>query len=406
MEFAKGRETMLDDLDNSKKPRSKSTNKKKSNGKPSSKVRKVSSNNVNTKRNSTQKSSSTNRPMSSKGKATSKGKAASKRKKRKKKIAFRIGITLLLLLILIVAVVSTIFVKTVNSMDIVNLDKNNLGITDSSELSKFNNYDKIKNILLFGVDSRTEGGSGRSDSIMLVTIDPIHNKLKVTSFMRDSRVSIDGYGEDKLNHAYAFGGPELAIKTINKNFGLNVKDFATVDFATLPKVIDSVGGIEIEITNEELPELNRLISSQNTLNNLNTALIPSAGLHTLSGYQVLAYSRNRNSSGGDYMRTQRQRVIIEALFKKGLSTSPTKYPKILNSVLPLITTNMKSNDILSLAKTVFSLGNGTIEQCRFPLDDYSWGDYADNNLWYLFFDRETTKNQVQEYIFDDISPTN
>ena len=395
MEGAKGREIMSDDLYNSRTNKSNGhSTKKRTEGHSSPKKKRPTSSEAIMKKKKSGVTSSVN----------TKGKSSSRKKKKKKK-ALRIIISLLFILALVAAIFTTIFIKTVNSMNIVDLNKDNLGITDHEELKDYDQYDKIKNIMLFGVDAENVGGAGRSDSMMLITIDPVHDKLKVTSLMRDARVLIDGYGEDKLNHAYAFGGPELAIKTINENFGLNIKDFATVDFATLPKVIDAVGGVEIEITSDELDDINEIITIYNGRLNTNTPTISSPGLQTLSGDQVLAYTRNRSSAGGDFMRTQRQRIVLEALFKKGLSTSPTKYPGILNNVLPLVTTSMTSSDILSLSKTVFSLGNGNLEQARFPLDDYSWGDYADDDIWYLFFDREVTKQQMKDYIFDDKSIT-
>ena len=128
----------------------------------------------------------------------------------------------------------------------VELNKEELGIASKDELDEFKDHEKIKNIALFGIDSAD--GVGRSDTMIIATIDPIHDKLKISSLMRDSYVNIKNHGTDKLNHAYAFGGPQLAINTINQNFGLNVEDFVTVDFASLPKIIDILGGIELNIT--------------------------------------------------------------------------------------------------------------------------------------------------------------
>ena len=133
-----------------------------------------------------------------------------------------------------------------NKLEKVEIDKDNIGITEEVE-EKLSQYsDSIINIALFGVDA-VDGEAGRSDSIMIATIDTVHKKLKLTSIMRDSYVAIDGHGNDKINHAYAFGGPQLAIKTLNENFDLNIEDFAVVNFETLPKIIDKLGGIELDI---------------------------------------------------------------------------------------------------------------------------------------------------------------
>ena len=123
-------------------------------------------------------------------------------------------------------------------MDKVEVDKSDLQISQEITNS-YNKSDKIKNIALFGVDA-PDDENGRSDSIMIVTIDPAHEKLKLTSIMRDSYVNIPGYGLDKISHAYAFGGPQLAIKTLNENFGLNITNFMTVNFSSLPIIIDTL----------------------------------------------------------------------------------------------------------------------------------------------------------------------
>lgn len=324
-------------------------------------------------------------------------------KKKKNSLAFKIGISILVVLLIILAVGTAIFVNTVNKMNIVELDSSNLGIAEKEDLIEYDEYTKIKNIMLFGTDASELDSTGRSDSMMILTVDPIHDKIKITSLMRDCYVPISGFGEDKLNHAYAFGGPELAIKTINEAFGLNIEEFATVDFSTLPRVIDLIGGVEIEVTPEEFNDINAVIEMDNRDFKKWTPLLVSPGVQTLSGDQSLSYSRNRSSDGGDFARTQRQRKVISALFAKALETPFASYPSILNKALPFVTTNMTSTDILSLAKNVLSITNGEIEQSRFPLDEYAEGGFIDD-VWYLLYDRDMTKQQMQDYIFDDKLP--
>ena len=227
---------------------------------------------------------------------------------------------------------------------------------------------KIKNIALFGLDS-TDGETGRSDAIMIATVDPIHNKVKLTSIMRDSYVYIDGYGNDKINHAYAYGGPELSIKTINENFGLNIEDFVSVNFSSLPVIINILGGVDIEITEEELQYINDYINDINNRDGTASPNITYAGVQHLDGTQALAYSRIRYTSGGDYKRTERQRTVLEALFNKLTSASVSSYNSLLNKVLPYVQTNLNTGDILSLGTNVLGIGNN-LEQDRFPRDGY------------------------------------
>ena len=324
-----------------------------------------------------------------------------KNKKKKKLLAFKIFITIISILLVIILAAVGVFYATLNKMDNVEINKDNLAVTPKEELEVYDNYKKIKNIALFGIDSAD--GIGRSDSTMIATIDPVHDKLKITSIMRDSYVNIDGYGYDKLNHAYAFGGPELSIKTINQTFGLNIENFVAVDFASLPVIIDILGGIQLDITNEEITceiNINNYIDGINESLGTNTPHIYSSGLQTVNGVQALAYSRIRYASGGDYERTHRQRIVLEQLFEKALNISPTHYASFINQILPYVQTNLAASDILSLATKVVTMGGGTLEQDRFPRDGYCWGENI-NGIYYLGFDESTTKQQMMDYIFDD-----
>ena len=324
---------------------------------------------------------------------------SSRNKKRKKKsLGFKIFITIIIILFVIALAGIGVFYSTLSKMDNVELNKDNLGITSTEELEVYDNYKKIKNIALFGIDSAD--GVGRSDSMMIATVDPVHDKLKITSIMRDSYVNIEGYGYDKLNHAYAYGGPELSIKTINQTFGLNIEDFVAVDFASLPKIIDILGGIELNITDEELQYINGYIDDINSKSGTSSPYIGYAGYQTVNGVQALAYSRIRYTAGGDYERTHRQRIVLEGLFEKALAVSATQYPTIINQILPYVQTNLGATDILSLATKVATMGGGTLEQDRFPRDGYGEGQMIDG-VYYLVFDEATTKQQMMDYIFDD-----
>ena len=322
----------------------------------------------------------------------------SKKRKKKESLGFKIFIGFLCVLLAIAVVGGGYFVGLLSKMDNVDIDKDNLGIVEE-ELKDYDNVNKIKNIALFGVDA-TDGDTGRSDSIMIATLDPVHNKLKLTSIMRDSYVYINGYGQDKINHAYAYGGPELSIKTINENFGLNIEDFVSVNFSSLPKIINILGGVDIEITDEELQYINSYINDINSKDGTNSPHITYAGIQHLDGTQALAYSRIRYTSGGDYKRTERQRTVLEALFNKLTSTSVASYNSLLNEVLPYVQTNLSAADILSLGTKVLSIGNN-LEQDRFPRDGYGEGAMIDG-IYYLTFDIETAKQQMRDYIFNDI----
>lgn len=272
-----------------------------------------------------------------------------------------------------------------NKVEKIEVDKNDVGITEEVEekLSPYSN--SIINIALFGVDS-ADASTGRSDSIIIATIDTIHKKLKLTSVMRDSYVNISGIGNDKINHAYAFGGPQLAIKTLNENFNLNIEDFVAVNFESLPKIIDMIGGVTVDITSEEVSHIPG---------------IPSAGTYNLNGAQALSYSRIRYATGGDYVRTERQRTILTKIFEKVLTINPMKYPSLLNEVLPMVQTSLDYSKILELGTEVLKMGVTTLEQERFPLDGYCQGEMI-NGVYYLTFNKALTVEQLHNYIFEDV----
>lgn len=247
-------------------------------------------------------------------------------------------------------------------------------------------YEEVKgitNIALFGVDAPI-GEKGRSDAIMIVTIDRNSKKIKLSSVIRDSYVNIPGRGMDKINHAYAFGGPELAIKTLNSNFHLNIKNYATLNFTTLPRVIDALGGVTITITDAEATQIPG---------------INSGGTYNLTGEQALTYVRIRQIDS-DFARSDRQRTVVEATIKKMLNQPVTSYPRVLSRILPLVTTNMNSNDILTIAGNVVAGGIRTIDQKRFPEDSYSEPKKI-KGIYYFVFNREKAIHNMGNYIYLD-----
>lgn len=273
--------------------------------------------------------------------------------------------------------------NTMNKMDKVDISNNaeDLGVTENKNAD-------IVNIALYGIDA-AEGETGRSDSIMILTLDNVHNRIKLTSVMRDSYVDIAGHGMDKINHAYAFGGPELAIRTLNENFGLNITDFMSVNFTSMPEIIDMLGGVSIDITDEEIA----------------TGQIPGlyqSGTQLLTGEQALAYSRIRYASGNDFKRTERQRTVLNALVVKMIQQPVTSYPGLISDLAPYITTSLSNQEMLDMTTKYGSLAKQGIRQNRFPQDDDANGQMIDG-VYYLVFDIPTVREKMDAYIFEDQS---
>lgn len=298
-----------------------------------------------------------------------------------KNLKIKYIILALILVILGLIGASTYYINSkINKVQKVEVNKDNLSI-DKAQVEKEKH---IKNIALFGIDA-PKGKAGRSDAIMILTLDEEHKVMKLTSIMRDSYVDIPGHGDDKITHAYAFGGPELAMKTLNENFKVNVEDFMAVNFTSLPEIIDKLGGVKINIIPEEIHHIPGVTSS---------------GEQILNGAEALAYSRIRYATGGDYKRTERQRVVLEAVFEKLKSTPIKEYSSLIDDFLPYVETNMSSMDMIKLATDVAPLVKGNLETARFPLDGYCDGKMI-NGVWYLVYDRQATLNQIQEYIYDN-----
>ncbi len=304
------------------------------------------------------------------------------------------------LLIILLFGGSFMYIKNLlNKTTKVEINKDNLSI-NKEVTQKLDKDDKIKNIALFGVDS-PEGKNGRSDSIMILTIDDKNNELKLSSIMRDSYVNIKGHGQDKITHAYAFGGPELAVNTLNQNFDLNIEHFITVDFTSLPKIINEIGGIDLNITNGDLKYINNYISDINKTNNKNSEAIKTAGVHHLSGEQALAYSRIRYD-GGDQMRTQRHRNVIEAIFNKVKKMPVTSYPSLLNETLPLAQTNLSSSEFMTIGTDIVSMGVSDMKQYRLPCDAHSNGKNM-NGVYYMTFDKKAETKELHKFIYGKTS---
>ena len=320
--------------------------------------------------------------------------------KKRKRIWPKIVLGLVAVILVIAGALVWKFDSTVKKVKTVEIDKEDLNINEE-QLDKYEYSKDIVNIALLGVDSE-EGQAGRSDSIMILTVDTIHNKIKLTSIMRDSYVNISGRGMDKINHAYAFGKEQLALQTINENFGLNVKDYALVNFTSLPEIVDALNGVDLEIKQDEIEYLNQYIDSINALEGTSSAHITTAGTQHLDGVQTLAYARIRYTDGGDYVRTERHRTVLTALFKQILDKPATEYLGVLDKLLPYVQTSMNSSSIISLAtNTLTAMSSPTIQQERLPLDGYSEGVMIDG-IYYLSFDIDYTKEKFMDYIFNDI----
>lgn len=313
----------------------------------------------------------------------------------------KIVLATMTVLVVVVGSVSSYFYSQLNKVKKVEIPKTNSELNISDNTAKQD--DEIINIAFFGVDRRHKDEASRSDALMILTLDKKHKKVKISSVMRDSYVNVDGYGMTKVTHAYAYGGPTLAIKTLNKNFDLNIKDYVTVDFFGFEKIIDSIGGVDINITPEELKYINGYIEDTSKLENASIPTVTKVGLQKLNGRQAVAYTRIRYTAGGDFERSQRQRTVLVAVLNKIKGKSPTNIANVVLQLLPYTETSMSNTEILKSLTSISTLDIKNIDQERFPLDGYCNGKMI-GGVWYLIFDLEATKNQMHKYIFEDFKP--
>lgn len=259
----------------------------------------------------------------------------------------------------------------------------------------------IINVLLFGLDGRKPEERSRSDVIMIATLDGKHKKIKLTSIMRDTYVSIPGKLDNRINTAYAFGGPAFAIRTVNENYDMNIEKYVTVDFFSLEKVIDKLGGVEIEVKDYELKELNDGIQGLNNLNNNDndSSPIKDTGKHILDGRQTVAYSRIRKVGNGDFERTDRQRTVLKSLIKKGISVNIWEVPSLLSTVLPEVETNLTKNEILKYGYTALESVKNGVEELRLPYED-TYEHKRIRNMAVLVADMEKNREVLRKFIYE------
>lgn len=238
---------------------------------------------------------------------------------------------------------------------------------------------------------------GASDATMILSIDTKKNKIKLLSLMRDMYLDLPGGGKQNLNYTMVDGGPELLLKTINYNFNLQVDKFVHVSLHTLPMIIDKLGGVELDITNEELNFINGYINSIDNENGTSTEPLYGAGRQLLNGTQAAAYCRIRYTEGRDYKRTERQRDVLSAIFDKFKNINIAEVPGLIDDLLPLVSTNMTTSEMFSIATKALGAGVSNIEQGRFPLDEHHYAEWTD--MYHMIVDIDATTEEIHKFIY-------
>lgn len=261
--------------------------------------------------------------------------------------------------------------------------------------------DGVTNILLIGNDSRLNGEDGRSDAMILVSISKTSGKILMTSILRDVYVEIPGFGSNRLNAAYAFGGPELLMETIEKNFDIPVNRYVLVNFEAFAGVVDAVGGVDIELTAEEIGWVNAYLNEYNELTGhefgYNYLTETEPGVIHLNGPQALAYSRNRYV-GTDFGRTERQRKVMEEIIKKLPAALLTNMDGLMEGLCPNLTTNLTLNECYGLVLRLPFIIKYERMSGSIPLEG-TWWDQNIDGMAVLGIDFEANKSYLHDNLY-------
>lgn len=259
--------------------------------------------------------------------------------------------------------------------------------------------EKSMNIALFGLDRRSKEEKSRADSIMVANINFETKTINLVSILRDTLVDIKGHGKDKLNHSYAYGGPELSMETINSNFDLDINKYVSVDFFSLAKVIDIIGGVDIDLKDYEANQINQNLNEINNIEKLpaETDYIQGSGLKTLNGRQAVAYCRIRKVGNGDYERTQRQRNVLKAILAKYEKLDSGKRFEVSMEMISQVTTNIPINDIKELQSKILNDKDFTINQHMIPFEGSFETEIIDKK-WVIDANMQENIKQIHEYL--------
>ncbi len=312
-------------------------------------------------------------------------------------------VIIVMVIILILIITSTVlFVwSKLSKIEVEKIDKSNLSV-NANLLDDVNDkikdtiskteFDKVINVVLYGSDSRNmDSYNGRSDTIMICSINLNTKKINLVSIPRDTYVEVEGYGKTKINHAYAYGGEKLALKTLNSNFNMNLTEYVTVNFDGLVDVIDTVGGINMNISKEEMQYINARCYTR----------VENYGDVVLYGDQALIHARNR-TQGNDFSRASRQRDVVQALIKKISNLGLSEIIKLSDKLLPLVKTNINVTDYIGTLTDILKdreIYLSNINSYQVPTDEYAESQII-RGMYYYIADLEKSTTKLYEILYE------
>ena len=278
-----------------------------------------------------------------------------KTKSKALKIFLRILLAILIIIVILAGVAAGLVANKLGKINIEEIDKTAIGISEETkeELSGY------RNIALLGIDSRADdyGLGNRSDCIIIASMDQKTKNIKLLSVYRDTYMQVEEHGKqvlDKVTHAYSYGGAQNTLKSLNTNLDLNISEYVTVNFDAVIAAVDAMDGVTIDIDSSELKYINDYIDATSKTSGIKSSNITKTGKQKLDGVQAVAYSRIRYTAGGDYKRTERMRTVIEAMLSKAKTLSVGQLNKLVDTILPRVSTNISATEILGLIPSIAS----------------------------------------------------
>lgn len=315
-----------------------------------------------------------------------------RQKRRRRKRILVLFIEILLLCALGIAAYGMLKLGKLNTTSLGNLLNNGI------------DQDGYMNVAIFGTDNRAGETDGvRSDCIIIASINSDTKEVKLVSVYRDTFLKVDEDTYDKANSAYAYGGAEAAINMLNRNLDLDIKDYVSVNFLAIADVVDLLGGIDLELTDEEVVHMNNYCVETSEITGKSYERIEPevAGTYHLNGVQAVSYSRIRYTEGGDFQRTARQRLVIEKLAEKAKEAKLSTINKIIDAVFPEISTSFTSAEIVKLSAGLLEYSVG--ESQGFPAETATPEEIPGYTGSYVVpVGLEQNVRQVHEFLFPDI----
>lgn len=332
------------------------------------------------------------------------------KRKKKRKTMFAIEV-----LVLVILAVGLFVAAKIGKIQKTEVSKGDIIMNDSVSGA----LEGYTNIALFGVDSR-EGSldkDAHSDTLMVASINNKTKDVKLVSVYRDTYLDNTNGEYRKATECYYFGGPQRAINMLNKNLDLNITDFVTVDFTAVADVVDALGGIEIDVQEDELVHLNNYQVEGSQVTGKEIIPVEYAGPQTLNGLQALSYCRIRYTAGSDFKRTERQRTVLQKIMEKAKSADLLTLNNLIDQVAKNMMTSLSTTELLALAKDIAAYN--LVEQTGFPFDlttaNLSAGDCVvavnlENNViqlhqWLFGSESYTPSSTVQEISWQIINDT-